>query len=670
MKKYIVLCLITLMVGSYALAQGKCNFSGLKERTLNRRVSSVQEYLRMMEEQLPGRNASEGGLPEFHKDVVSGKKIRFEYDKGGVESVQTECDAEGKLEGTVYYTGYQTGYLRIQALNAQYQTLAELPALWVAISAGGRVPFTLEIDKAAKEGSFLYSHYLKISYFETKNVTKGKATWFDMIKRWKKAIPNNNKIISAVLSPVGAAASFAQKGLPQPGKQLIFNRPNSTNNGNRTRPVTPSSDTTDTSPKGPNFNDRLSLFTGIYSDIDFSDSRDISSIQLRDIFKDLNPKSTTYYFIPQKYVLNWDRKLAQPFDFRINYGTAKGEDQKVTTNASLSSGITNEDEQFVQALLEKHLTHSDFELKAWIPQNGLKAELSVEGQLGVTKDKMTISQTSDIHEPIKVSWISDQFTSDALLSQLESGNKVTGHVIFQGNNNQQNVPIELSLNDKSTFGRLELDKTKWQMETELWQNPLPFPIKLNYAHALIINKADTYIYSWKIDAESIPPTSKVKFNAASLPSSLNDKVFRLWLDYSVEPCKDCFDEIVSDISNGTAESRAKYIRFQCYYTDFFAKYQVKNMKVTVKSMAADPRGKQSKEITLDVKPEGATGEMSIGPFYSLNNQALNYQYRYTLFTEEKTYDSPWMTNRGLELYLQEESFKQAFKSLKTMDNKR
>lgn len=665
MKRYIIFLLLGLCC-SGIYAQGKCNYSGLKEKTLHRRVSSVQEYLRMMEEQLPGRSDSEGGLPDFHKDVISGKKIRFEYDKGGVESVQTECDAEGKLTGMVYYSGYQTGYLRIEAVDARYQVVPELPALWVAISAGGSVPVTLEIDKTAKDNLSLYCHYLKVSYFETKNAPKGKATWFDMIKRWKKVMPNSNKVITAVLNPVGVAASLGQNPTIKPSRQITVKEPvNRINNALQRRNTKPD-DTTDVTPKGPNFDNRISLFSDIYTDIEFTDLRDISTLQLRDVFVDINPKSNTFYFIPQKYVLNWDKKLPQPFDFRINYGTAKSEDIKVTTNASLSSGITQEEETLAQALLIKKLGRSDVELKAWLPQNGLQAELSIEGQLGITKDKMTVSQTSDMREPIKVSWISDQFTCDALLSQLENGNKITGNVTFQASNSKQFVPIELSLNDKTTFGRLELDKIKWRNETDLWQNTLPFPIKINYVHAL----SNSNIYSWKVEAESVPPTSKVKFNTAVVPLAFDDKVSRIWLDYTIEPCKDCFDEIVADLSSGTSESRAKYIRFQSYYNDFFGKYQVKNMKITVKSVAADPRGKQSKEIITDVKPEAANGEMSIGPFFALNNQNINYQYRYSLFTEEKTYDSPWISGRGLELYLQKDSFEQAFKNLKSAETKR
>lgn len=660
MKKNILMALLSLCY-LVANAQKKCNYSGWQDKTLTQQASSAQKNINRVKSDLP---EPDDGLPDFHQDANTKQKIATDIKRGEVTMVLIECDAEGKLEGNVYYNGFNGGYLHLELMRADNKPILEIPSVWSVVSTGGSVPFTLEIDKTVLEGTYLHSYYLKISYAATKSVRDDNTFLFELIKKWKKTIPNEKKVVTAFLIPIGEAARITSTALPQPSRTLaVQDAPN------LKPPLEPKvsneseAENPNTNPKGPNLNLRISLLTNIYADIEFKEKRAISTILLQEVFKDQNPFNKTYYYIPQKYVLKWNKTAAKPLAFSLDYGSSQSEDAKVTIQTALSADITDEEVAFAHQLLEKRLGNEDFTLKAWLPQSGLQAELSIKEQLDIPKDKIAILPVSDIRDPIKTTWTLDQVSTDNLLSLLEKGSKIVGNVVFKEGEQRYNVPIELALNDKWTFGRFDLDKQNWQMSNALHQNQLPFPIKLHHLHAMVAQNGNHYIYSWKVEGEPVVPEgSKIKLNRYMIPTFPNGTLTRLWLDYSIDPCKPCFDELIADISNGTAESRRKFIRFQSYYNDFFKEHRVQKLIVTVKSAAADPRNQLSKSIPLEIKPENATQEMRIGPFYTTNSN-LNYQYRYTLVTHETNYESDWMTSSGFDLFLQKNSFKQAFPTL-------
>jgi len=641
--------ILILFSGAKAVATSiPCNYSGLFESKLNRRVSSSSEYIRMMQSQLQGRSADDGGLPDFHTDVVTGKKIAFSYDRGGIESVNIDCDAMGLIKGTVYYSNIQTGYLYITVTDARYKSVEDIPGMWYTINSGGSLPFEIKLTDTAAVGNFYFTNYLKVSYHESKGVSKGNEVWFDMNKKWRKKLDDENKLFLISLSALGDTSYTNTHQNPE---------------NNNLKDKTPIS-----WEQISNVNKKPSRGKGKppVLVIDLSEKLSVSSIidhfniDIQNILYDSISKE--YYFYPRQYSLVYDKTASYDrLAMKLSYGSLTDEGGKVSYSIALHSGILAAELELVQTMLRHWLKKPKAILKPIVPESLPVLDLSINGQLGIAADKISIGQMSSLQDILKISFVCDPSLSDDLLTQLEAGFKITGNLSFIFQDRAKSIPIEIAVNEVQTFGAIHPPAISLRSNNPLQSNTLPFPIKYKSLHIL---QANSYkVVSFSLQSESIPPESKVKINNPELiPAWIEDpdKVSRIWFEYSIDPCKDCFDELISDISSGTAESRRKFIRFQSFYDDYYTLYGAKSMKLLLKSIYIDPRRKELKELITEIKPGQGTTE--IGPFYHIKDQDLSYQYKYTLYTEDKSYESDWMPSKGLELYLQKESFDRSFRN--------
>ena len=600
----------------------KCNFSGLKDEYLRRRVSSAQEQLKIMETQLQGRTEAEGGLPDFHMDVVTGKKIHFSEGKGGVESILLDCESANSIKGTIYINGMSKGHLQIEITNARYQTLLEIEPKKVSISGSNSLPFEIQISESSPQNIFFSSAFIKLTYFESINVTKGKPYWFDLPKSWKKSI-NQADIIHPLL------LINKQENISHVNSPLLW--------GNGTKKKIPQN---------------IDLSQDLPSQVN-----NLFGCDLKNIFFD--SLKNDFLYIPKGYYLNInDATKGSKYGMQINYGNLSNENGLVSFTINLHTGITKQEISIIKNLLQQKFGLKSISLKPLPIEGEISSNLSIAGQLGIKNDQINIGKVRDFSEEVIVSFNCDLMTSDELLSQLSSGVKITGSLGF-GTTFVQSIPLEIDLMDSKAFGLKFAPFDYLTNASTLFKNDFPFPITIN--RLVLYDSEAGYSKGYGVSLNEIGPQARTQISNSSIINLLpneNRKFDLCWFEYEMKSCKSCFDELIADISSGSIESRRKFIRFENFYTEIFDLYKAKAIKIAIKSPQIDPRNVDLKTLTYDLNPSQDVIEM--GPLFSTNESNINYQYQFEVITSDETFQSIWIPAKSLELYLQRTSFERAF----------
>lgn len=669
---------------SYTQAQ-VCNYSGLLDTKLARRVSSVNEYLRKMSAQLPGRSPSQGGLPDFHTDVVTGRKITFNYDQGGIESVTVDCDEKGLLRGSIYYSNLMSGYVFLEVTDSRYKKIELIPLVKLAITSGSTIPFEVKISAGCADGTFLSSQYLKITYVETENTQRGKETWFDLPKRWKKeAEPGSIKVTVLLSSPVLDPGLVISSTNPLPGP-----RPSKT--GQQARPSEkppvkyPNQARGTAAYPGPRkaypVGDYKAPTSGSAEVNNHPDSQGIKNKwTILDLSKYLpNPHllnqfqinvhglvfdsiSNAFLYFPRRYQLHLKRNAHEEItDIKISYGTLQDQSSLVNYNIVLSTGISVDEEKQLAHMIRTIVGDSLIQLKPLVPDEIIAIDLSLGAQLGIAREKINISTGRSLTEPLLLQFACDPSISDDLLTQFENNISINGNLKFKYRGAIRDIPIQIKLDDAHTFGKIIFPIQSIQTQNSPVFNPLPFPITLN--KLWVLNTENFKSVNFTATGGIVNAGSGIRLeNKELIPAdTINTwKNTESWFEYTLVTCKPCLNELVTEISSGSVESRRKFIRFQSFYEEFFDQYAVKSMKLSIKSIQADPRKKEIKTLSSEIKPGGEITE--IGPLYAIKDNEISFQYQYTIFTEDNTYASDWMPAKGLELFLQKDAFQRAFRN--------
>ncbi len=347
------------------------------------------------------------------------------------------------------------------------------------------------------------------------------------------------------------------------------------------------------------------------------------------------------------------------------FGCGKG--GNVITSASLTSGISNTEFEFVKALMKNYkLKHNETPftvLKPVLPRN---AEVSFSQSLNtfnVASEKISVTNGNTIYDPIQLSWTADSKTTNVLFTALGAHQSISGSLLFKPENDssaQQNVPLYLSLGDPLTIGKIEL--TPDQLRKSLWRNIYPYPLKLYYIHVLIMNTSGGIdipcIYSWKLGDKVVPPKAQAQFDASAIPGWIdnNPKVKSIWIEYGVESCSECDEEIIEKIRTGTTSEMEKQITFNSM--GLLSAYTATFIQVNIRSKQLDPKGKFIVEKSVMINKDDQ--DFTFGPFFTKDAGNLKYDYRISLITSTKTYYGDiWIPAKDLQIYLNKGSLKQS-----------
>lgn len=433
-----------------------------------------------------------------------------------------------------------------------------------------------------------------------------------------------------------------------------------------------------TEPEGPD-NNPISLWEDLVADHDFEFPYEITNIRM-DIYPDKNLASGTFYYLPTAFHLRWNTN--EGYQFKMLYGTAESSESSgnVRMNGTLTPGISSKEIALMKSLLQSYVednpNYSFTELKIMPTNSTPEISLSsgLEGQYDISSDKINVSVSSSLTNPIDVSWSTDNQTKDDMQNALSEGVGIKGTMTLNPNSETvpaQNIPIRITLADTRTLGKFILEPNQWR--TENWTNNTPFPLRLKKVHALIIEKQGNttipLIYTWDLNNTEVPSKASVSFDTSKMPQWIEtkNKTEQIWLDYSIVECSPCVNQVVDELTGGTSESKVKHISFETF--QLFEETDIAFLQVKIRSKYIDTKGETVKESSV-VRISQDNTAFEVGPLYIPEDKSLDFEYFITLVTKSgNTHESDnWITHDNLFMFLGMEKLKQVISSYNTEDS--
>lgn len=443
------------------------------------------------------------------------------------------------------------------------------------------------------------------------------------------------------------------------------------------KPIAASSGNTSasTEPEGPD-NNPISLWDDLVADNNFEFPYEITNIRM-DIYPDKNLKSGVFYYLPNAYHLRWNAD--EGYQFRMLYGTADDTSSgNIKMTGTLTPGIGNTEVALIRSLLESYTKNNPNytykELKI-IPRKStptISLSSGLEGQYNIPSEKIDIGIQSTIVAPIEVSWITDNRTKEEMQVALSEGVGIMGAMTIVPNSEtieEQLIPVRITLADNRTLGKFVLQPNNWR--NKLWTNKTPYPLKLKFIHALVIekegNKSIPMIYSWSLGGKEVPVGAKVDFNAGKMPTWLEKKgkTKRIWIDYSIINCESCVNKVMDELTGGTSGSKVKNITFESFQV--FEKLDAALLRIKIRSKQADPKGTTVVELP-PVRIKEDLSPYSAGPLYLQEGADVEFEYFFTVVMSNGiTYNSDdWKSSKELEMFIGIHTLKEAISSISTL----
>lgn len=474
--------------------------------------------------------------------------------------------------------------------------------------------------------------------------------------------PNSHVVVKIDMEPIGSAARLNPNFVAKPTKRPVRNV--TVNPDSLKQEIDSLNEVIDTEPLGPG-DFKISLWEDMITDVEF-DFADISNISLN-VFKDKNPASNQYYYVPAAYNLVWNHaRGAAGYDLKTLFGTAseQGGSGEVRIHARLSAGINTAEVKLIRSLLEAYVArHDNLEEPKLniLPVSG-PPRVSFNDELknlyNISSEKVSVQASSDITKPINVSWSTDSKTKDEMVVALMENVGINGAMIMKPAGDSLvslRIPVHININDPQTFGKFILDQGKWRKER--WINTTPYPVALNKLHLLTLEENDKgaispVIHSWDLNQQVISAGGKAFFNAKKVPRWLDasKSTIRIWLDYEVLPCDPCNKMAINSTLGGTSGEHTRRISFELF--DVLAQTGAKIAQIKVRSRQADPKGIQVVEMSPTLRIE-KDDMFTVGPFFVSAGEKLDYEYHLTLIMPDGTAHeaTDWVRSRESEVFL-------------------
>lgn len=348
------------------------------------------------------------------------------------------------------------------------------------------------------------------------------------------------------------------------------------------------------------------------------------------IYPDKNPNSGVFYYHPRSYHLEWTPENGH--GMRILYGAATGDAAGAVLMATrLQSGMDASEVQLATELLQAYRRRypaTVFTALRPLPldKDGVDVSIgSVLGQYAIPKDKIAITALSDVLGEIEVSWVTDPVTKENLQLALMQDIGVNGDVSFTatGGALAPQVPIAIQIADRDSFGR-----GRWS-RTEGYRNVTPYPIRLRYLHALIIDPRNNLpiLYSWSLDNIEVPPQARVAWDAARVPAWIDTEAKRVWVDYTVvDSCDPCDKQVLDGITGGVTSIAAEQITFHTITP--LADTGGYEISAQVRSKYFDPKDRAELRKSVVLKTDGQ--DFILKPIYNVSRPAGEPLFEYLL----------------------------------------
>jgi hypothetical protein len=410
--------------------------------------------------------------------------------------------------------------------------------------------------------------------------------------------------------------------------------------------------------KGPG-TQAFSLWDEIRSDpgvnFDFSQEYKITNVNF-DIFPDKNENSGYYYYFPASYSLQWDKENS--YQLKFLYGSAETTTGEGVINMymTITPSVSVGERRMIEALVRDHAVRNSKPFEKLMPlpwKESPKVDFAgiLTSNYDVPADKIHTIAT-DIFDPVQVTWPMTSKKADDFMVALKTVNfQGNLQLVPEGELSSINIPVKIALGNDQTFGKIILLGNNWR--GQLIKNAMPFPIRMKYIHALVLNQEENgfktpYIYSWNLNDLDVPVLASIRINDAKIPRFLDTKAERIWVEYSVPSCQPCMDKVINELTSGTVSARQQKIEVVSY--GIMERTGAYVIEVTVRSKFADPKGQSIMEITpLKVKADDQSYQ--IGTLFIPEEQKLEYEYKIKLVTDSEVLTSDWTYSTEPSLYL-------------------
>lgn len=329
-------------------------------------------------------------------------------------------------------------------------------------------------------------------------------------------------------------------------------------------------------------------------------------------FPDQNAASGIYYFLPYSYSLRWTPEAG--YDLRMIYSATGAEGSgEVAMAARLDAGLGIRERQIASDLVQAYArAHSlPFTALRALPIDSISVSIADDlRRYSIPGDKIAVTGLSDFLGQIDVSWITDPVTKENLQQALIEDVGISGRVTLYPSGGKLapvDVPLQIRIADFVTFGGF-----RWS-RAETWTNPTPYPIKLKYLNALVLDSSSRpIVYSWDLASAKVPPTGRAQWVAGGVPGWIDSQAKRIWLEYAVEAnCATCDETVIRSITGGVSSSGPSSITFHTITP--IADAGAHEITALVRSKYFDPQSREVQTKTVVLTGDGK--DFTVGPIY-------------------------------------------------------
>jgi hypothetical protein len=606
----------------------------------------------------------------------TGNKTFEGEEKGWVLNVTVIKDTEEDLELSVFLEGDgEDVYLKTELCNLLGLKKSEIehPRMVQFPSNGEPTILAYHLGDNAPRGALQKPPFLKVFISKTPSFENKKFAKFNLNKKFFRELLPEEVVVRITPQAIGQASQLVSaqttsepENLPTPQKtiqvrdmstalatsrQIAKNRKAQAINPNLITPtrillradiIKANVDKEEAEPEPSKLIHESGLWENLSlkSDIDFSHAYELSNIDLNQIYRKEN--TNEFYYVPYGFHLKYTDE--EGFDFVTAYRT-KTEDEEnaeILMSCTVTPNLGLKEFAFVKKLLEiKYPDYKNRIILKPIPHKELLIEFRNDMNYLYNITRITNTEINTLKDPIKISWITDVTTMNEIMTSIEEAS-INGSVKLipeagSGVTDTIDIPIQIQFEDEQTLGRIELDQTKWT--TQQWKNIAPFPIKLKYVNVLMVGKTagdqkeGPIVYSWSLNDQIAPQYAQVYFNGYDLPDWLerSDKVYRVWVDYSIEDCEPCRAQLEGQLSLATAHNIRQKISFETF--DYFDTYNIQYIRIKIRSRQADPEGTQVLELPMVTADEGGAIFES-AELYVPKNEKMSFEYQLSIVTRD------------------------------------
>lgn len=417
--------------------------------------------------------------------------------------------------------------------------------------------------------------------------------------------------------------------------------------------------------KGPQNIHVFEILRNIQSDYEFESDYDIINVN-RKIYRDANPKSGYFYYLPTEYNLNWT--IENGFAFHVC--RLNGESRESVITAELKPNITRKDLEVAEVLLKADLideTYKNFRDLLSMPLDG-SPSISIPQltNYGVDANDITITVPTDFLDPIIISWKMRDVGN--MLTAIFNNLGINGNITLQpaGDMPEFKIPLKIKLDHNKTFGTFNLTPSQWR--NKKWENPTPYPVILKNMHILRIKKqggvSQSNIYTWNMGNQRIEPKGSLTFDATTVPKWIDtDKTIKkIWMEYSVKSCKDCSSKIRQEIQCVAPDEDLK---ITYYSNSALSSVNASTIRIETKSIQADPQRVRKMKLRT-IALESDSDQKSAGELRLMDDEQMDFEYKIQLVMSDGRVLNSNKWNRSVgksDIFISEKMLKSLFPNL-------